>query len=206
MTGKEARQHIDALDLRERVIDYLALFIGMRPGEILALQRKHVSEDCSSITIEQRLYRGDIDDPKTATSKRKVGIPPETAGVLHDWMELVRREPDAWVFESENPSKPIWRDNCWYRQMKPKLEKVGLGWANFQVLRRTHASLGHAAKVDPKVAADQRGHGIGVALDVYTQTSIEARRAGAEMLERAVLSQDGAAEAENQGEKRSDAA
>ena len=43
-----------------------------------------------------------------------------------------------------------------------------MAWANFQVLRRTHASLGHDAEIDPKVAADQRGHGIGVALDVYT--------------------------------------
>jgi integrase len=37
MNRKEAEQHINALDLRERVIDHLALFVGMRPGEILAL-------------------------------------------------------------------------------------------------------------------------------------------------------------------------
>lgn len=42
--------------------------------------------------------------------------------------------------------------------------------------------------VDPKTAADQRGHGIGVALDVYTQSSIEARRGAAEVLEQSVLS------------------
>ena len=90
--------------------------------------------------------------------------------------------------------------------MKPKLEKIRLGWANFLVLRRTHAGLGHAAKVDPKVAADQRGQGIGVALDVYTQSSIEARRAGAEMLEKAVLSQSGPDEAEKEEEKCSEAA
>jgi hypothetical protein len=29
------------------------------------------------------------------------------------------------------------------------------------LMRRTHASLGHHAKVDPKVSADQGGHGIG---------------------------------------------
>lgn len=89
-------------------------------------------------------------------------------------MELVSQNPDAWVFASENPSKPLWRDNVWYRHMQPKLKTVGLEWAE--------------AKVDPKTAADQRGHGIGVALDVYTQSSIEARRAAAEMLENAVLS------------------
>lgn len=188
MNRKEAQIHINALPLRERVIDHLALFAGMRPGEILALQRKHVAEDCSELVIEQRLYRGDIDDPKTALSKRKVGIPSQTAEVLGEWMELVDTKAEAWVFASENPKKPLWRDNVWYRHMKPKLDAIGLGWANFQVLRRTHASLGHDINVDPKVAADQRGHGIGVALDVYTQSSIEARRAAAEMLANAILS------------------
>jgi integrase len=187
MNRKEAEQHINALPLRERVIDHLALFVGMRPGEILALQRRHIAEDCGELAIEQRLYRGDIDDPKTRSSKRTVGIPSQTAKELREWMELVPRHSDAWVFASENPLKPLWRDNVWYRHMKPRLQTVGLEWANFQVLRRTHASLGHEAKVDPKTAADQRGHGIGVALDVYTQSSIEARRGAAEMLEQSVL-------------------
>ena len=208
MNGKEAQQHINALPLRERVIDHLALFAGMRPGEILALQRKHVAEDCSELIVEQRLYRGDIDDPKTALSRRKVGIPPQTASVLREWVDLVGMKPEAWIFASENPKKPLWRDNVWYRHIKPKLEAVGLEWANFQVLRRTHASLGHEIHVDPKVAADQRGHGIGVALDVYTQSSIEARRAAAEMLANAILSGDQpeTAETERETEEKHSAA
>jgi len=191
MTGKEAEQHINALELRERVIDHLALFVGMRPGEILGLQRRHVSHDCLQLVIEQRLYRGDIDTPKTTSSRRTVPIPSETARLLQEWMELVDDDPKAWVFASENPAKPMWRDNVWHRYMKPRLEPIGLGWANFQVLRRTHASLGHDAGIDPKVAADQRGHGIGVALDVYTHTSVETRRGAAEKLERSVLSPKG---------------
>jgi len=212
MNRKEAQQHINALDLRERVIDHLALFVGMRPGEILALQRRHVAEDCGELAIDQRLYRGDIDDPKTASSKRTVGIPSQTAKELREWMKLVGKKPDSWVFASENPAKPLWRDNVWYRNMKPRLELVGLAWANFQVLRRTHASLGHDLKIDPKVAADQRGHGIGVALDVYTQSSVESRRGAAEVLENSILSEgkpdvDSAkAEPENVKEKRSVAA
>jgi integrase len=211
MNRKEAEQHINALQLRERVVDHLALFVGMRPGEILALQRRHVAEDCGELTIEQRLYRGDIDDPKTSLSKRTVGIPTQTAELLRKWMELVGGNPNSWVFASENPAKPMWRDNVWYRSMKPRLEAVGLGWANFQVIRRTHASLGHEAKVDPKIAADQRGHGIGVALDVYTHSSVEARRGAAEILERAILSgksdvDSEPAEPENAEEKRSAAA
>ena len=34
------------------------------------------------------------------------------------------------------------RDNFLRRNIQNKLEKIGLGWVNFQVLRRTQASLG----------------------------------------------------------------
>jgi hypothetical protein len=64
---------------------------------------------------------------------------------------------------------------------------IGLQWGNFQVLRRTHASLGHDAGIDPKVAADQRGHGIGVAIDVYTKAALSRRAEAPEQLEKAVL-------------------
>ena len=187
MNGKEVEQHINALDLRERVIDHLAIFAGMRPGEILALQRKHVSRDCKAVVIEQRIYRGDIDTPKTTSSRRTVAIPPRTANQLREWMTVVERNPDAWVFASENAARPMWRDNVWYRHMKPRLERVGLEWANFQVMRRTHASLGHAAGIDPKVSADQRGHGIGVAIDVYTKAGLSKRAEAAEQLENSVF-------------------
>ena len=187
MSKEEVEQYINSLDLRECVIALLAIFVGMRPGEILALKRRHVSCDCTKARIEQRIYRGDIDTPKTPTSTRTVAIPPKTAMHLKEWMELVDSDPEAWVFASENPATPMWRDNVWRRHMQPRLEKVGLGWATFQVLRRTHASLGHDAGIDPKVAADQRGHGIGVAIDVYTKAALSRRAEAAEQLENAVL-------------------
>ena len=61
--------------------------------------------------------------------------------------------------------------------MQPKLEKVGLEWATFQVLRKTNASLSKKAGVDPKVASDQRGHGLGVSLEVYTSSDLNQKRA-----------------------------
>ena len=187
MTKEEVDHYIKALEQRESVIAHLALFAGMRPGEILALQRRHVSGDCRRVRIEQRLYRGDIDTPKTNSSTRTAAIPPKTARQLQVWMELVAEQPEAWVFASENPATPMWRDNVWRRHMQSRLETVGLGWASFQVLRRTHASLGHDAGIDPKVAADQRGHGIGVAIDVYTKAALSRRAEAAEQLENAVL-------------------
>jgi len=55
MTKEEVEHYITALEPRERVIAHLALFAGMRPGEILALQRRHVSGDCRRVRIEQPL-------------------------------------------------------------------------------------------------------------------------------------------------------
>ncbi len=71
--------------------------------------------------------------------------------------------------------------------MQPKLEKVGLEWATFQVLRKANASLSKKAGVDPKVASDQRGHGLGVSLEVYTSSDLEQKRAAVNKLEAAVI-------------------
>lgn len=167
MTADEAEAAVGAVEFRERVIFHLAIFAGLRPGEMLALQRRHVAQDRSSVEVQQRVYRGEIDDPKNRKA-RTVAIPPRTATQLSEWLDTaVDPAPEAWVFASEN--------------------KVGLAWVDFKVVRRTNASLGQDANVDPKVSADQRGHGIGVSLDVYTKTSIQKKAEGAQQLEGAVL-------------------
>lgn len=82
---------------------------------------------------------------------------------------------------------PISLDNLWRRNMRPVLEAIGMEWATFQVLRKTNASLSKKAGVDPKVASDQRGHGLGVSLEVYTSSDLEQKRAALKKLEAAVL-------------------
>jgi integrase len=57
---------------------------------------------------------------------------------------------------------PLSKDNCWRRSMHPRLDKAGLGWANFLVMRRTHATLMKALGVDGKLVADQLGHSLSI--------------------------------------------
>jgi len=54
----------------------------------------------------------------------------------------------------------------------------------------THASIGHRLKLDPKVTADQRGHGVGVAIEEYTKTSVKDKAVAAKKLEDAVLGKE----------------
>jgi integrase len=186
MSREQVEQALSAVDEREKLILQLAIFAGMRPGELLALQRQDVSDDGSVVKVGRRVYRGILDTPKNG-KVRTVAIPPQTASLLGKWMEnAVEDQAQAWVFASESRT-PLWRDNLLRRYIEPKLKPLGLAWVDFQVMRRTHASLGHAAKVDPKVAAEQRGHGIGVALDVYTHSSIRQKAAAAKRLEDSIL-------------------
>jgi len=59
-----------------------------------------------------------------------------------------------------NSNNPLAKDNCWRRWIAPKLRPLGLGWVNFQVMRRTHTSLMRELKVDPKLTSDQMGHSV----------------------------------------------
>jgi integrase len=187
MTVEEVNIALGAVKLREQVLLHMAIFAGFRPGEMLALQRRHVSADATVVEVEQRVYRGDIDDPKTDPSKREVAVPPRTAELLLQWMNAaVGPEPEAYLFASEKGT-PVWRDTLMYDYIRPKLKPHGLEWVDFQVMRATHASIGHRLKLDPKVTADQRGHGVGVAIEEYTKTTVKDRAAAAKKLEREVL-------------------
>jgi integrase len=82
---------------------------GTRISEVTGLKIKNVDLESGTIRIEQRNWRGDIDEPKTAKSRRTLAL-----GTLVDryrvWIaSLKNRDPDAWVFpQKDNPSQPMW--------------------------------------------------------------------------------------------------
>ena len=94
---------------------------------------------------------------------------------------------DAFLFPSEAGVTPLRPDNLWKRDIRPRLTKVGLGWVNFQVLRRTNASLSRKAKIDDKVSADQRRHGPGVSLGVYAISDLDQKIEAVTRLESEVI-------------------
>ena len=187
LNAEQVQQILSVLALREQLAVRLAIFSGMRPGEIIALQWKHVHDD--HVDIEQRVYRGKIDRPKTTRSKRQAAISPDTQVTLRQWREKTyANDPEGWLFPSEKLTTPVGRDNIWRRNIEPSLKKIKLDWATFQIMRRTHASLSRKAGIDPKCVADQLGHGIGVNLDTYTIADLEQRLAAVNTLEQSLAS------------------
>jgi integrase len=185
LTAKEVGTYLEALDLREKLISRLAIFEGLRPGEILALRWGALEGDI--IRVEERVYKRVLNTPKNGKT-REGAISDGTLALIKEWVDLAQdSSSDGFVFPSEKLTTPLSLDNLWRRYMYSKLEVVGLEWATFQVLRKTNASLSMKAGVDPKVASDQRGHGLGVSMEVYTSSDLDQKRAAVRQLEAAVL-------------------
>jgi integrase len=186
MSFEEVKKALFVLELRERLIVKLAILAGMRPGEIFALTWAKMSATYADITV--RVYKGEFDTPKTAGSVRKAALSKGVLAEIEAWRAAsVATGPADWVFPSERLRTPLAKDNCWRRIILPRFQKVGLGWANFQVLRRTHSTLMNALGVEPKLVADQLGHSLDVNQNIYTQVSVERRQNAVEQLESAVV-------------------
>jgi integrase len=184
MTWQEVKLLFSALELRELLICMLATTAGMRPGEIFGLKWQHI--ESAQIRIEQRVYRGHLDSPKT--DRRNVALSDGLKSVIFQWRGFSGTPgPEEWVFPSENRKTPLAKDNCWMRWIKPRLKAIELDWVNFQVMRRTHSSLMRELDVDPKIVADQLGHSVDVNLNVYSKTSLGIRKKALDSMEAAVL-------------------
>ena len=184
MTVEDIKGALGVLELRERLIFKLGVFAALRPGEIFGLRRSRLSVDTAH--IQERIYRGKLDTPKTQKSVRVVALSAIVREDLENWLAVSPNGVEGWLFPSEKLTTPLSKDNALYRYMRPRLKTVGLEWVDFQVMRRTHASLMRELGVDPKIVADLMGHDVNVNLNVYTQTSIESRLQAVETLKTAL--------------------
>lgn len=187
LTSEEFMRMLTVLDLREKVIVRLATIEGMRPGEILGLKVGDLDLAEFRINVRRRLYRGNIDDPKTGRSKREVALTYGTLGLIEAWVDrLIRDSAGDWLFECEHPGSPLRRDNAW-KHIQKRLEPIGMGWATFQVMRRTFASRGKESGIDAHTRAAQMGNTVDVNENEYAQSDFKTRLAAVRKFESTFL-------------------
>ena len=163
------------LDERDRLACDLVTFCGLRGSEAYGLKNGDLFQE-GAVRVERSWYRGDVNPTKTG-DRRDVGIGAEIFNRLTAWIAtLPDRSPEGWVFPSERIATPMLPDNVLRRDIYPRLEPLGLDWINFRVLRRSHSTLHEERGTDPKIIADQQGHGLGVHLSDYVQSSIDRKR------------------------------
>ena len=98
LTKEEVNSYLNVFDLREQLIARLAIFEGMRPGEIFALRWKSIQGD--AVRVEQRVYKRVLDTPKNGKT-REGAISDGTLKLLKEWRDLAQdQSPEEFVFPS----------------------------------------------------------------------------------------------------------
>ena len=172
-----ARQHrpLPPQDVRDwMTANETALALGCSVATVHRLRRDLFQQ--GAIRVQRSWYKGDINPTKT-DEIREVGVGAEIFERLIAWIAtLPEGNDEGWVFPSERIVTPLLPDNVLRRFVHPRLEPLGLDWVNFAVLRRSHSTLHEDRGTNPKIIADQQGHGLGVHLDRYVDSSVARKR------------------------------
>ena len=165
----QARQLLEALPFRDRLMVAIADFCGMRPGEIFGLRWSSWRAD--PFQIEGTAWRRTLRPGRTKTKRSKAPgtIPDILLPPLQKRQEQHASPPaEALIFPTKKGT-PMRPEN-WRRRVKPIAVAVDITVpVNFQVLRRTFATnaQGHGNAKD--VQTHLRHTDIATTLDVYTQ-------------------------------------
>ena len=197
LNAEQARDFLDAVKGdRLEALYHVALAPGLRQGEALALALTWptVDLDAGTLRVERTLQRYDgaydLDEVKTARSRRTIAVPAHLADVLRSHRtrqieERLRAGPDwagsGWdfVFTTE-AGAPIYGPNV-TQHFQNALDEAGLPRQRFHDLRHAAASFMLAQGVPVRVAQEVLGHStIVVTADIYGHVTVDATRAATE--------------------------
>lgn len=176
----------------------IAIYTGMRRGEILGLNWQNVNFDKKYIRVVQELSctkQGlKILPPKTNKSTRNIAIPDTLVKILKN--HRAEQIKNKLLFGSEYQNSDM---VCTYQNGKlfyPKrfsakfnefLKKNDLPMIRFHDLRHSHASLLVKIGVQPKVISERLGHSnIGITMDLYSHLYENADREVADMFDKII--------------------
>ena len=170
----------------------LALYTGIRIGELCALKWSDISLDdgilCISRTM-QRLQKVDapdgdvsrthivITEPKSAAGRRLIPLPQPVRGILSEF-----RAPGNAYLLSGLPSSYV-EPRVLKSHFKRCLRQSGVRDANFHSLRHTFATRCVEAGFDLKSLSEILGHSsVKITLDKYVHSTMEQKRVNMERL------------------------
>lgn len=143
---------------------YVAVYTGLRVSEVIALRWSDIHEQ--SITIDERYCRGDWAAPKSDASNttipvnrkvieriqclRTLTVEVKAGRAIRRYRAVKSDGPDDLVFQSVKSGSPMRDNNILARHIKPAGRKLGIGWVNWLVLRRSYATWLRMVGTDPR--------------------------------------------------------
>jgi integrase len=175
----------------------VALYTGLRRGEVLGLLWEDVDLEEATLSVKRSLdVDGTLKTPKNPASRRTLKLTPCALAALkahkaHQNEERLRTgdlwEDNGFVFPN-TIGRPMSAGNFYRREFLPLLESAGLAdeGFTFHSLRHTFATTLAAKGVSPATAQKMLGHSdIRMTLGIYTHATDEMQDAAMAALERA---------------------
>lgn len=154
----------------------LALFLGLRRSEIMALEHTDYDQETKKLSISKaKVPNKDgeyvVKTTKTRKGRRKISVPPYLAAKLESCIE--RGEP----FYNVAPERP-------YKRLQQLCEKYNLPKMSMHDLRHQNASIMLALGIPDKYAMERGGWSSNTVMkNIYQHTMDEERAAADEKME-----------------------
>jgi integrase len=134
-TGEEVTKIITRAEGQVRMMFVLFAASGLRAGELFGLEVKHFNGN--AITVEQSVWEGRVQTPKTKSAFRQVDLHPTVAAMLRDF---IGDRKDGFIFRTRTGT-PFLQSNVLRSLLYPILEELGIekqGFHSFRRFRVTH--------------------------------------------------------------------
>jgi len=171
-SADEVNHFLDAVsDHRWYPIYAVAVYTGMRQGEILGLHRGNINceQGVDNVRHQISAIRGQglvITEPKSERARRPITLLPTALDILKSHLKLINEGPGL-IFTTST-GRPISPRNV-LRHFKLVIEQTGLPEIRFHDLRHTHATLLLAAGTHPEVVQERLRHSqISLTLETYS--------------------------------------
>jgi integrase len=192
LTPPEIKAFLNAVEDRKfQVLLKLAVFSGVRAGELYGLKWTDVDWFNNQIQIQRTFNTGKWYKPKTKSSNRKIDLGPAMMAELKKWKLACPPNKFNLIFPN-NVGNPMTHDNVVKRHFRPALKKAGLPVIRFHNLRHTYASLLIEQGENIKYIQTQLGHSSpSITLDVYAHLMKAVNQEAACRLEKTILEESG---------------
>jgi integrase len=174
------------LQIRERILVWLDMTLGLRRGELAGLRWEDIHFQDLTVMAQRSVGDQVVGKVKTEASKRLIPIDPFIAEDLVAWYRTTKySQPEDYVFATDAPragkkrgKQPVWLSKIMRYHIQPAAQRIGItkriGWHTF---RRTYTTLLHANGEDVKVVQELLRHGSArITMDVYAQAMTSAKR------------------------------
>jgi integrase len=142
LTVEEFQKVVIHLKEPLRSMAILAVSLGLRASEVLALKWKHVDWLNRKLSVEQRIYRQHVDETKTRGSSAELDLDPSVLQVLKEWRQGSQfRGEEDWMWASPTQLGRLPISYPWYWHcFNDGAIKAGIGPLGTHTLRHTYRS------------------------------------------------------------------